>query len=660
VDSVETSAGGRAVRKLASNPSTPGNTVMLSIDIRLQKLVEDMYGERRGALVALDPRNGEVLAFVSKPTFDPNLFVDGIDAENWQMLNESIDKPLLNRALRGTYPPGSTYKPFMALAALQTGKRSASTGDPGRRLLDLRRPPVPQPRRHGLGPVDMHAAIAKSSNVYFYSLANEMGVDAIHDFMKPLGFGQITGIDIQGESRGMLPSQELEAQLLQEAEAAEVVCRRDHLAGHRPGLQHLHDAAAGPGDCHAGEQRRQAQAAAGDRHPGHADAAGHAAATGRPGGSGLQAGERDRRTQRDGQRDAGGHVDPRVCRRAVSVGWQDRDRAGGGHRRQGALQRVKLEEHQRDHALYVAYAPADNPRIVVAAIVENAGFWCRQRGTDHAARVRLLADRRPARPAAAAGRLAAGEARPLRPRGDPERRMHAKGSGAYGTFTVTHDITKYTRAKIFSKVGKKTEMFARFTTVAGERGAADAERDIRGFALKFYTEEGNWDMVGNNTPVFFLRDPLKFPDLNHAVKRDPRTNMRSATNNWDFWTLAARGPAPGHHRHERPRHPGQLPPHARLRLAHLQLHQREERALLGQVPLPHPAGHQEPDRRRGRGDHRQGSREPPARPVREHRARRLPEVDAVKVQVMPEQDAAKVPYNPFDLTKVWPHKPTTR
>lgn len=119
----------------------------------------------------------------------------------------------------------------------------------------------------------------------------------------------------------------------------------------------------------------------------------------------------------------------------------------------------------------------------------------------------------------------------------PERRMHAKGSGAFGTFTVTHDITKYTRAKIFSQVGKKTEMFARFSTVAGERGAADAERDIRGFALKFYTEEGNWDMVGNNTPVFFLRDPLKFPDLNKAVKRDPRTNMRSATNNWDFWTL---------------------------------------------------------------------------------------------------------------------------
>jgi catalase len=118
----------------------------------------------------------------------------------------------------------------------------------------------------------------------------------------------------------------------------------------------------------------------------------------------------------------------------------------------------------------------------------------------------------------------------------PERRMHAKGSGAFGTFTVTHDITQYTKADIFSEIGKKTNMLARFSTVAGERGAADAERDIRGFALKFYTEEGNWDLVGNNTPVFFFRDPMKFIDLNHAVKRDPRTNMRSPNTNWDFWS----------------------------------------------------------------------------------------------------------------------------
>ncbi|WP_213806101.1 catalase [Granulicella sp. dw_53] len=119
----------------------------------------------------------------------------------------------------------------------------------------------------------------------------------------------------------------------------------------------------------------------------------------------------------------------------------------------------------------------------------------------------------------------------------PERRMHAKGWGAYGTFTTTHDITRYTKAALFSQVGKQTPMFARFSVVAGERGAADADRDIRGFALKFYTEEGNWDIVGNNTPVFFFRDPLRFSDLNHAIKRDPRTGLKSAQNSWDFWTL---------------------------------------------------------------------------------------------------------------------------
>src|ERR1700749_3604928 len=123
----------------------------------------------------------------------------------------------------------------------------------------------------------------------------------------------------------------------------------------------------------------------------------------------------------------------------------------------------------------------------------------------------------------------------------PERRMHAKGWGAYGTFTVTHDVTRFTKARIFSEIGKQTPMFARFSTVAGERGAADAERDIRGFALKFYTDEGNWDVVGNNTPVFCFRDPLRFIDLNHAIKRHPRTGVRDPNMNWDFWTLLPEG-----------------------------------------------------------------------------------------------------------------------
>ncbi len=179
----------------------------------------------------------------------------------------------------------------------------------------------------------------------------------------------------------------------------------------------------------------------------------------------------------------------------------------------------------------------------------------------------------------------------------PERRMHAKGSGAFGTFTVTNDITEFTRASIFSAVGKKTECLVRFSTVAGERGAADAERDIRGFAIKFYTDEGNWDLVGNNTPVFFLRDPLKFPDLNHAIKRDPRTGMRNPTNNWDFWT--------------------------RLRKPYIQFLQPRKQTHMGQIPLQDTARHQEPYRQRSRGSNSQRPRVEPARPLRGHRARRL-------------------------------------
>lgn len=237
----------------------------------------------------------------------------------------------------------------------------------------------------------------------------------------------------------------------------------------------------------------------------------------------------------------------------------------------------------------------------------------------------------------------------------PERRMHAKGSGAYGTFTVTHDISRYTRAKIFSEIGKKTEMFARFTTVAGERGAADAERDIRGFALKFYTEEGNWDLVGNNTPVFFLRDALKFPDLNHAVKRDPRTNLRSAKNNWDFWTslpealhqvtivMSDRGlPATYRHMHgfgshtfsfinaKNERHWVKF--HFRSHQGIKNLTDSEAEVLVGK------------------------DRESHQRDLYESIENAEYPRWTLLVQVMPEKEAARTPYNPFDLTKVWPHK----
>ena len=235
----------------------------------------------------------------------------------------------------------------------------------------------------------------------------------------------------------------------------------------------------------------------------------------------------------------------------------------------------------------------------------------------------------------------------------PERRMHAKGSGAFGTFTVTHDITKYTRAKIFETVGKKTEMFARFTTVAGERGAADAERDIRGFALKFYTEEGNWDMVGNNTPVFFIRDPRKFPDLNKAVKRDPRTNMRSATNNWDWWTLlpealhqvtvvmSDRGiPASYRHMHGFGSHTYSFWNAAGERFW-VKFHFRTQQGIrnLTDAEAAELVGNDRESHQRDLFDAIERGDFPKWK---------------MYVQVMPETDAEKVPYHPFDLTKVWP------
>jgi penicillin-binding protein 2 len=380
VDSVETSAGGRAVRKLASSPSTPGNTVMLSIDIRLQKLVEDMYGERRGALVAIDPKSGEVLAFVSKPTFDPNLFVDGIDSDSWQTLNESVDKPLLNRALRGTYPPGSTYKPFMALGALQTGKRAASTIVQDNGSWTFGGHEFRSHGDHGLGPVDMSAAITKSSNVYFYSLANDMGVDVIHDFMKPLGFGQMTGIDIQGEARGLLPSQAWKRGYYKKPE------QKKWYAGETISL------GIGQGyNSFTMLQLAQATAALandGVLHKPHLVKATEDAVTrvrqAVPQDPPRDLGLRKEHTELVRQAMVSVTIDGTSARVFSGAGYRSAGKTGTaqavGIAAREKYNATRLEEHQRDHSLYIAFAPAEDPRIVVAAIVENAGF-----GAAHAA-----------------------------------------------------------------------------------------------------------------------------------------------------------------------------------------------------------------------------------------------------------------------------------
>ena len=378
VEQMETSAGGHAVRRLASHPATPGESIRLSLDINLQKMVEDLYGERRGALVAIDPRNGEILAFVSKPGYDPNLFVDGIDHESWAELNESLDKPLLNRALRGTYPPGSTYKPFMGLAALETGKRL-----PGTTIMDggswtfaghtFR-------SGHALGAVDLHRSIVKSSNVYYYMLANDMGVNAIHDFMKPLGFGQITGIDIPGETRGVLPSTEWKRHTYKRPEQQRWYAGETISLGIGQGYNHftmLQLASA-----------TATLAAGGVRHVPHLVKARQDAVSQQvievPQPPGQPLGYK------------ADHVN-RVLRAMVGVTLEGTSRGvfagapylSGG--KTGTAQAVsigqksrynaaKLAEHQRDHSLYIAFAPAEAPTIAVAVIVENAGF-----GAAHAA-----------------------------------------------------------------------------------------------------------------------------------------------------------------------------------------------------------------------------------------------------------------------------------
>ena len=373
-EEVETSAGGRAVRRLRSSPATPGNTVVLSIDIKLQGLVEQLFGNRRGALVAIDPRSGEVLAFVSKPTFDPNLFVEGIDVENWRALNESIDRPLLNRALRGTYPPGSTYKPFMALAALNTGTRTANQAilDTGVFLFGNHRF-----RSHGdagLGMVDLRRSIVKSSNVYYYSLANEMGVDLMHDQMVPFGFGQITGIDLQGEVRGVLPSTTWKRNAYRKPEQQRWYAGETISLGIGQGyntftmLQLSHAMAT--------------LASGGQRYKPHVvreirDAVTHE--------SRLVHHEPQGRVALKPE-----HV--KVVLESMHAVTQEgtsvRSFAGAPYKsggKTGTAQAVsirqnerydasKMAEYLRDHALYVAFAPLEEPRIAVAVIVENAGF----------------------------------------------------------------------------------------------------------------------------------------------------------------------------------------------------------------------------------------------------------------------------------------------
>lgn len=373
-EEVEVTAGGRAIRTLSKTQSSPGNNLVLSMDVRLQQLAEAAFGKQRGALVAIEPATGDILAFVSKPTFDPNMFVEGIDSANWSDLNNSPDKPLLNRPLRGTYPAGSTYKPFMALAALTLGKRTASQAisDPG--YFQFGNHTFRDDKVGGHGSVDMYKSIVQSCDTYYYLLARDLGVNAIHDFMKPLGFGQITGIDIEGEVKGILPSTEWKKKnyrkpeqqrwydgetislgigqgynsftILQLAHATATlanngVVMRPHLVkaienalsrervptvpkeSYRLPFQQDHIDTIKRAMVGVNKEGTSAQAFAGTSY----------VAAGKTGTA-----------------------------QVFTVGQNQKYNAG------------QLAEHLRDHALFIAFAPADNPKIAVALVVENGGF----------------------------------------------------------------------------------------------------------------------------------------------------------------------------------------------------------------------------------------------------------------------------------------------
>ncbi len=373
VEEVEITAGGRAVRTLSRKPSLPGNNLILSVDIELQKIVERAFGDRRGALIAIEPATGDILAFVSKPTFDPNLFVDGIDPKSWDELNTDPDKPLLNRALRGTYPIGSTYKPFLALAALETGKRRPEQviQDNGTFLFGNR--VFRDSNKVPLGPVDLHRSIVKSSDIYYYQLANDLGVDTIHDFMKPWGFGQITGVDVEGEQTGILPSSAWKEKRFKQkwypGETISVGIGQGYNAFTLLQLAHATANLANGGavmkphlvkaieDPRTGEQRL----------------------TVRDKSYQIPVKPEHLRFVREAMVD----VNISGTGRGVFKGVPYRVAGKTGTAqvigiKQGEkYNEARVAERHRDHSLFIAFAPADAPTIAMAILVENGGFGAR-------------------------------------------------------------------------------------------------------------------------------------------------------------------------------------------------------------------------------------------------------------------------------------------
>lgn len=373
IEEVEVAASGRPVRTLSRVDPVPGASLRLSLDIGLQKMAEALFAGRRGALVAIEPSTGEVLAFVSAPSFDPNLFIDGIDVENWRKLNDSPDHPLINRPLYGTYPIGSTYKPFVALAALETGKRKATDriSDPGYFEFGGQRF-----RNAGgavYGSTDMHRALVVSSDTYFYSLGPEIGVDNLHDFMKQFGFGQRTGIDLDGERQGILPSTEWKRQAYRKpaqqrwyaGESISVAVGQGYNSFTVLQLAHATAVLASNGIVRPPHLVTQTLS---PHDP-----------------------EIEQPVRIDAKliplKQANVDVVKRALVDVVRLGTARRAFAGAAYQAAGktgtaqvfSLRGAKynanaIDERLRDHALFMSYAPAENPKIAVALIVENAGW----------------------------------------------------------------------------------------------------------------------------------------------------------------------------------------------------------------------------------------------------------------------------------------------
>lgn len=376
LDEVEVNASGRPLRTLRRIDPVPGEDVKLSIDLNLQRVAEAAFGNNRGALVALDPKTGEVLAFVSQPSFDPNLFVDGIDVENWRQLNESPDHPLINRPLYGTYPIGSTYKPFVALAALELGKRSASQRIPDHGFYEFGGQRFRNAGNAAYGMTDMHKALVVSSDTYFYSLGPEIGVNALHDFMKPFSFGQMTGIDLDGERTGVLPSTEWkrrnykgrENQRWYAGETISVAVGQGYNSFTILQLAQATSTLANNGFYRKPHMVHAVVDPSKDEQESEVV----------PEGYQIPLKQNNIDIVRQAMADV---VKSGTARRAfVNTPYQAAGKTGTAQvysLRGGRYRADKIDERLRDHALFMGFAPADNPQIAVALIVENAGWGAR-------------------------------------------------------------------------------------------------------------------------------------------------------------------------------------------------------------------------------------------------------------------------------------------